>query len=235
MKHILLAFFLFPIVVFSQVNLEKAQQLFEEGKFEQAKPMFETLLKKNPSNIKVMEYLGDIAGRNKSWDDALLYYGKLKKARPSEANFYFKYGGVLGMKALEVNKFKALGMIDEVRENFEKAITLNPKHIEARWALIELNLKLPGFLGGSEKKALQYSVELSRLSAVDGYLSRGHIEEYFKRYISAEQQYKKAITVGNSKMSYQKLANLYANKMKSPDKAQAVLEEFRKKNESTNR
>ncbi len=235
MKHILLAFFLFPIVVFSQVNFEKAQQLFGEGKFEQAKPMFEILLKKNPSNIKVIECLGDIAGRNKSWDDALLYYGKLKKVKPSEANFYFKYGGVLGMKALEVNKFKALGMIDEVRENFEKAIILNPKHIEARWALIELNLKLPGFLGGSEKKALQYSSELSRLSAVDGYLSRGHIEEYFKRYIKAEQQYKKAIAAGNSKKTYQKLANLYANKMKSPDKAQAVLEEFRKKNESTNR
>ncbi|MNG36378.1 hypothetical protein D3C84_1233890 [compost metagenome] len=60
------------------------------------------------------------------------------------------------MKALEVNKFKALGMIDEVRTNFEKAIQLNPKHIEARWALIELNLQLPGILGGSEKKAIHY-------------------------------------------------------------------------------
>lgn len=232
MKHILLVFFLFPMLVFSQVNLEKAQQLFEEGKLEQAKPMFEVLLKKNPSNIKIIEYLGDIAGRSKDWDEALLYYGKLKKARPSEANFYFKYGGVLGMKALEVSKFKALGMIDEVQSNFKKAIELNPKHIEARWALIELNLQLPGILGGSEKKAIQYSNELSKISAVDGYLSRGHIEEYFKRYTAAEQQYKKAIAVGNSKKTYQKLANLYANKMKSPDKAQAVLDEFKKKNDN---
>lgn len=232
MKHILLVFFLFPMLVFSQVNLEKAQQLFEEGKLEQAKPMFEVLLKKNPSNIKIIEYLGDIAGRSKDWDEALLYYGKLKKARPSEANFYFKYGGVLGMKALEVSKFKALGMIDEVQSNFEKAIELNPKHIEARWALIELNLQLPGILGGSEKKAIQYSNELSKISAVDGYLSRGHIEEYFKRYTAAEQQYKKAIAVGNSKKTYQKLANLYSNKMKSPDKAQAVLDEFKKKNDN---
>ncbi len=212
--------------------MEKAQQLFEEGKFEQAKPMLEVLLKKNPSNIKIIESLGDIAGRNKSWDEALVYYGKLKKMKPAEANFYFKYGGVLGMKALEVNKFKALGMIDEVRDNFEKAIQLNPKHIEARWALIELNLQLPGILGGSEKKAIQYSNELSKISAVDGYLSRGHIEEYFKRYTIAEQHYKKAIVVGNSKKTYQKLANLYANKMKSPDKAQAVLEEFKKKNDN---
>lgn len=232
MKHILLLLFLFPIVVFSQANFEKAQQLFEEGKFEQAKPMFEVLLKKNPSNIKIMECLGDIAGRSKAWDEALLYYGKLKKAKPSEANFYFKYGGVLGMKALEVNKFKALGMIDEVRTNFEKAIQLNPKHIEARWALIELNLQLPGILGGSEKKAIQYSNELLQISAVDGHLSRGHIEEYFKRYIKAEQHYKKAIAVGNSKKTYQKLANLYANKMKSPDKAQAVLEEYKKKSDN---
>ncbi|HTG64833.1 MAG TPA: hypothetical protein VL859_00500 [Flavobacterium sp.] len=232
MKHILLVFFLFPIVVFSQVSFEKAQQLFEEGKLEQAKPMFEVLLKKNPSNIKIMEYLGDIAGRSKAWDEALLYYGKLKKAKPSEANFYFKYGGVLGMKALEVNKFKALGMIDDIRTNFEKAIQLNPKHIEARWALIELYLQLPGILGGSEKKAIQYSNELSQISAVDGYLSRGHIEEYCKRYSTAEQQYKKAIAVGNSKKTYQKLANLYANKMKSPDKAQAVLEEYKKKSDN---
>lgn len=232
MKHILLVFFLFPMLVFSQVNFEKAQQLFEEGKLEQARPMFEVLLKKNPSNIKIIEYLGDIAGRSKDWDEALLLYGKLKKAKPSEANFYFKYGGVLGMKALEVNKFKALGMIDEVRTNFEKAIELNPKHIEARWALIELYLQLPGILGGSEKKAIQYSNELSQISVVDGYLSRGHIEEYFKRYTKAEQQYKKAIAVGNSKKTYQKLANLYANKMKSPDKAQAVLEEYKKKNDN---
>lgn len=229
MKHIVLVFFLFPLLVFSQVNFEKAQQLFEDGKLEQAKSIFETLLKKTPSNLKIIEYLGDIAGYEKEWDTALLYYGKLKKAKPTEANFYFKYGGVLGMKALEVNKFKAIGMIDEVQDNFEKAIQLNPKHIEARWALIELNLQLPAILGGSEKKAIQYSNELAQISAVDGYLSRGHIEEYFKRYLKAEQQYKKAIAVGNSKKTYQKLANLYANKMKSPEKAQAVLEEFKDK------
>ena len=43
-------------------------------------------------------------------------------------------------------------MIGEVRDSFEKAIALNPKHIEARWALIELNLQLPGIVGGSESK-----------------------------------------------------------------------------------
>jgi hypothetical protein len=42
-----------------------------------------------------------------------------------------------------------------------------------------------------------------QLSPVDGNLSRVNIEEYFKRYSKAEQYYKKAIAIGNSKVSYQ--------------------------------
>lgn len=218
-------------MVFSQSNFEKAENLFEQQKWKESQEAFEKILKIDPSNIKVIEYLGDIAGNQKEWDEALLYYGKLKKAKPSEANFHFKYGGALGMKALGVNKFKALGMIDEIKSSFEKAIQLNPKHIEARWALIELYLQLPGIVGGSESKAVKYSNELLKISAVDGHLSRGHIDEYFKRYTKAEQHYKKAIAVGNSRKTYQKLANLYANKMNSPEKAKAVLDEFKKKND----
>jgi tetratricopeptide (TPR) repeat protein len=133
------------------------------------------------------------------------------------------------MKAKESNKFKALGMIDEVKGSFEKAIILNPKHIEARWALIELYIQLPGIVGGSQSKAIKYSNELMRLSPVDGYLSKGHIDEYFKRYTAAEQQFKKAIAISGSKMSYQKLANLYKNKMNQPEKAKSILEQYKNK------
>ena len=71
-----------------------------------------------------------------------------------------------------------------------------------------------------------------QLSVVDGYLSRGHIEEYFKRYESAEKQYKKAIAVSDSKTSYNKLASLYKNKMKEPERAKSVLEAYNNKNKS---
>jgi hypothetical protein len=71
----------------------------------------------------------------------------------------------------------------------KKAIKLNPAHIDARWALIELYIKLPGIVGG-ETKALKYASELSKISSVDGYLSRGHIDEYYRRY-KRERQYKK--------------------------------------------
>ncbi|MEC5165112.1 tetratricopeptide (TPR) repeat protein [Flavobacterium sp. PL11] len=222
MKNIFYLLIFLPMVIWSQSNFEKAENLFKTEKLDQAQAAFEAILKANPSDIKTIEYLGDIAGQKKSWDQAIEYYKKLKESKPNEANYYYKYGGVLGMKAKEANKFKALGMIDEVKTSFLKAVTLNPKHIEARWALIELYIQLPGIVGGSESKAIKYSNELAQLSAVDGFLSRGHIEEYFKRYESAEKQYLKAFEITKSKVAYQKLYNLYVYKMKNLEKAKQL-------------
>ena len=229
MKHIIIVCLLFPLMLLSQSSFDRAQKLYEEGKLEQSQSIFHIILKKDPSNLKVNEYLGDIAGQYKSWDEAIKYYGKLKELKASEANFYYKYGGALGMKALTVNKFKALGMIDEIKGSFEKAIELDSRHIGARWALIELYIKLPRIVGGSESKAIKYSKELLKLSPVDGYMSIGRIDEYYKRYKAAELQYKKAIAVGSSAASYQMLADLYKNKMGQTEKAKTVMEEFRNK------
>ena len=208
----------------------KGEKLFKDGNFDEAQPLLENYLKSSPNHLRTLEYLGDIASQNKVWDKSLVYYKKLKKVKPTEANYYYKYGGALAMKSLEVNKIKALGLVSEIRSSFEKAIVLNPKHIEARWALIELNLQLPGIVGGSESEAIKYSSELREISPVDGYLSQGHIDEYFDRYLEAEKQYKRAILIGGSKVCYQTLADFYKNKMKQPDKANKVWEEYKNKN-----
>ena len=52
-------------------------------------------------------------------------------------------------------------------------------------------MQLPGIVGGSEKKALLYANEIAQISAVDGYLSKGHIAEYFGRY-NYDETYKGA-------------------------------------------
>lgn len=226
MKYLLFIFLFSPLLLWSQSNFEKGEKLFRAKKFDDAKEVFEEVLKTKPSDLKTLEYLGDIAANNKSWEEAVKYYKKLKKLKPTEANYYFKYGAALGMHASVVNKLKALGMISDVKEAFEKAIELNPKHVMARWGLIEFYLHLPGILGGSESKAILYSNELMQLSPVDGYLSRGKIEEYFDRYPSAEKYYIKANEIGKSKTTFQKLYNLYLNKLKDSKKAQELKQKF---------
>ncbi len=218
--------------IFSQSNFEKAEKLYDQGKFSLARPLFETVLKENPNQIKAIEYLGDISVQLKEWDKAIAFYQKLKILRPNEANYYYKYGGVLGLKSKEGGKWVAIRLIGDMKESFEKALVLNPKHIEARWAMIEYYLQVPALFGGSEKKAQCYADELLKLSPVDGYLSKGHIDEYFERYKSAEKNYIKAFEISGSKITYERLSSLYKVKLHNSDKAKKILEQYQEKNKT---
>lgn len=232
MRYFLRLVLLLSISTQAQSNFEKGEKLYEAEKYKQARPFFEAALQQNPSNLKVIEYLGDTSSHLQDWDNSIVYYEKLKKLKPSEANYHYKFGGALGMKAKLGGKWVAIRLVGDMRESFEKALQLNPKHIEARWALIEYYLQLPAFVGGSEKKAQRYANELMKLSTVDGYLSKAHIDEHFKRYQSAEKNYKLAIQLGGSKNTYERLAQLYRDKLHQPDKAIQLLKEFDEKNKS---
>ena len=228
MKNIQIFFLLLTFSVFSQTTFEKAEKLYAQKKYNEAEKLFLEHLKVQPNHIKTIEYLGDIAGYKKKWDSAIVYYKRLKSSYPQNVNYWYKYGGVLGMKAKESNKFKALGMIDEVEKSFLTAAKLDSKHIETRWALVMLYIELPAIIGGSEKKAQKYADELMTLSKVDGYLAKGYIDVYFSRYSKAEINYKKAHEIGNSKNTYKKLYDLYLNKLKDKTKASKLKEQFEK-------
>lgn len=229
MKNMQLFFLFFSLIAFSQSNFEKGEKLFAQKKYNEAKQSFQDYLKSHPNHTKTIEYLGDIAGHQKKWDEAIDNYKKLKTSFPKMANYWYKYGGALGMKAKESNKFKALGMIDEVEESFLTAAKLDSKHIESRWALVMLYVELPAIIGGSEKKSQKYADELMALSKVDGYLAKGYIDVYFKRYTKAEINYKKAHEIGNSKTTFEKLYDLYLNKLKDKAKANKLKEQFENK------
>lgn len=229
MRFLIFFLFLIPMQNFAN-DFNRAEVLFQQGKYALAKPIFEEIVKDEPQNYKAIEYLGDIAGHFKKWDEALKYYEKLKKSDSKNANYQYKFGGVLGMKAKEGNKFAALGLLGDVEKAFLTAASLDLKHVDARWALVEYYLQVPGILGGSEKKAQKYAGELLVISPVDGYLALGYIQEYFSRYVNAETEYKKAFEIGQSKTTYEKLYNLYKNKLNQSKKAEALKIAFLNKN-----
>jgi tetratricopeptide (TPR) repeat protein len=219
-------FFLITFQMIGETDFDKAEKLYKLEKWSQAKTLFENYLKENPNNAKTIEYLGDIAGHQKNWDEAIKQYKTLKLQNPKSATYWYKYGGAMGMKAKSINKFKALGMIDDIETAFIKAAKLDAKHTDTRWALVMLYIELPGIVGGSETKAQKYANELMNLSKVDGYLAKGYIDEYYKRFSSAEANYINAHEIGNSKTTYQKLYDLYSKKMKNPEKAKKLKEQF---------
>jgi len=221
---------LIPTFIFSQAIVDDADLLFQQKQFIKAEKMINGYVTENPNDLVGIELLGDAYGHQKKWDGAINQYKKLVDASYDNANYQYKYGGALGMKALEVNKFKALGLINDVKEAFLKAAEIDPNHIDVRWAMVELYMQLPGIIGGSKKKSLKYANELENLSKVDGYLAKGYIYEYDKELKLAESYYKKAINIGGSLTCYDKLTKLYESE-NEPIKAIANIEDAYEKHD----
>lgn len=213
-----------PLIGLGQSKLDGIDLLFHNKEYPKAERLLTDYLKEHPQDLKAIEQLGDAYGYQKQWDAAISKYKMLVAANQNNANYYYKYGGALGMKALSVNKVRALGIIGDVKKAFLTAAELDPNHIETRWALVELYMQLPGVLGGSTDKALLYANQLEQLSKVDGYLSKGYIYEDDNETEQAEGYYKKALQVGGSKTCYKKLSDFYL-KYNEKDKALQVLKE----------
>lgn len=218
-----------PIIAFSQIKSDEVQSLFQQKQFVKAEQILVSYVHENPKDMDAIELLGDAYGHQKKWDAAINNYEMLTNANPNNATYHYKYGGALGMKALE-NKFKAIGFVGDIKASFLRAAELDSNHIEARWALVELYMQLPGILGGSKSKSLEYANELENLSKVDGYLAKGYVYEYGDEPELAEKYYKMAIKEGGSLTCFDKLTNLYERK-KQPQKAITTIEEAQKKHQ----
>ncbi|WP_431136315.1 tetratricopeptide repeat protein [Psychroserpens mesophilus] len=225
MKQLLIFLFSIPLIGFGQSSslVDNAKQFLQDKKYHHAEKTLEAYLDETPNDMEAIELLGDAYGQQKKWDDAIDEYERLVEMKPNVANYHYKYGGALGMKALSVSKLRAVAFIGDIKSAFLKAADLDPSHIDTRWALVELYMQLPGIIGGSKSKSLKYAEELETLSKVDGYLAKGYIYEYDNEPELAEEFYKKAIKTGGSLTCFDKLTNLYESQ-KQPDKAITNIE-----------
>ena len=203
-----IVFFVFSVFGFAQ-EVQKARNFFEDGNPKSAIQDLKLVLQKEPNNEEALSLMGEVFSYQKDWENASNYYKKLVDLHPDNADYNFKYGGSLGLYAKTVNKFKAVFLVEDVKKHLTLAAAQDPNHIEVRWALVQLYLELPSIIGGSTAKAKAYAKELEKVSPVDGALTNGLIAEEEKDFSAAENYYKQAIAIGNSKLTYQKLVELY--------------------------
>ena len=190
-----------PLIGFGQLDHEMVRTLIDHEEFDRAENLLMPYVV-DSENLDAIELLGDIYGSQKEWDKAINEYQKLVERQPNVANYQYKYGGVLAMKALSVNKIRALGIIDDVEEAFLTAARLDSRHVD---------VKLPTILGGGFDNAMQYAIELERLSPVDGYLAKGFVYFNDGDYDSAETYYQNALKIGGSLTCYKKLIDFYVS------------------------
>lgn len=208
-------------------DFQRAEQLYQQKKFEEAERLFTLHLQKSPAHVESIRYLGLISAQRKDWKTAADWYKQIIALEPKNAEFQYLYGGFLGNYSRTVNRLKALTLVGEVERAFLEAIRLDKNHIDARMALVMLYMELPSMIGGSEFKARKYAEEIMRLSPSKGFFAEGLIEEYNKNYRKSLQKFTQSFSLSKEWETYEKIIDLYRNKLKEPERAL----EFQRKHE----
>jgi tetratricopeptide (TPR) repeat protein len=102
-------------------------------------------------------------------------FEKAVAANPKSAEAHYLRGRAYGAEAVRANVLKQASLAKKVRGEFERAVELDPNHIDARQALVEYYTMAPGFMGGSNEKALAQAAEIKKRDALQGHRAYSRI------------------------------------------------------------
>ena len=99
-------------------NYQKALELHKDGNLQEAKIIYESILKKNPHDFNCLHHLGLINKSNKKYLQAFELISKAIAINANSAAAHFNLGNVL----------KSLNKINDAITSYDKAISIQPDY-----------------------------------------------------------------------------------------------------------
>jgi tetratricopeptide (TPR) repeat protein len=158
------------------------------------------------------------------WDRGISACEKAVELAPDNSQFHLWLGRIYGEKADKSGFMTAAGLARHVRDEFEKAVHLNPKSVDARSDLAEFYLEAPGIVGGGRDKAQAQADSLQTLDPARAHWVNARIAEKKKDFATAEQEYRGAIDASHgSASSWLNLGLFYRHRERWDDMEQALV------------
>src|SRR5262249_54972503 len=134
-----------PAGLWAVGDLDEARNLYSHTNFEQSLKVLLAAPQKDAAAY-------DLIGRNYymlgDYKKATENLDKAFAADPQNSAYALWLGRAYGRRAETSSPFTAAGYASKARQNFEKAVSLNPHNLEALTDLFEYYLEAPGILGG---------------------------------------------------------------------------------------
>ncbi len=225
--YLICVFSLFVNIISAQTSLQDGIKLLEKKEYDQARSVFETILKSDNNNAEAHILLGRLLmGYYRNFDDAEEHLEKAVELDGGNAEYHWYLGNVYGAQAQVAGFFSKISYAKKLKTEFIKAVELNPDDIRFRESLMVYYLRAPGIIGGSVEKAKEQAKEMMRINACSGHFAYAQIAIYEKNSGWAEQELKQAIQAEpNNWRPYHRLGYLYVEQ-KRYDEAIAQFQRY---------
>lgn len=182
----------FSLSIFAEVA-EPIPSLLAKGRVDEAISTLRSRISVSPNDAEAHNLLCRAYFSLGDWNRGVEDCEKATSLEPSNSRYHMWLGRIYGEKADRANFMTAAGLAKKVRTEFEAAVQLNPKSVDARTDLAEFYLEAPGIVGGGRDKAEAQASALSTLDPAKAHWVSARIAEKKKDSAAAEQEYRAAI------------------------------------------
>jgi len=126
-------------------------------------------------------------------DAAIAALEKAAAQDPKSAAVQYSLGNAYGAKVQQVGMMGGMAYAPKIRGAYESAVALDPKYVEARFALVQVYVLTPPMMGGSEEKALEQAKAIKAIYPVLGHRAYGVVYAQQRKPDLARKEYLDAI------------------------------------------
>lgn len=148
---------------------------------------------------------------------------------PGSADAWLWLAEALAIRVNEVNPFSRLGIANEMRQAFERAVELAPANDAYRWELFQYYRQAPSIAGGSEDKARKQIAVFEKSSPGRAHQARGELLAQDRQKEAAEKEFRAAIAADPANPDHRFALALHLEAAKRWDDAWTVLRDLHAK------
>lgn len=190
--------------------LERGTRAFQAQRWGEAREAFAAAQRAHPRDATAAYWLGRAIFQQREYAEAERWFDRAVQLDGRRADHHYWLAATLGQEALTAGKFKQAMLARRAKAELERAISIDPAHLDARMGLVQFHLAAPGILGGSRERAAHEAEEIARRDARRGHIARGAVLAARRDWSAVEREYQAAMVLAPDSLdAYYALGALY--------------------------
>ncbi len=187
---------------------EQAESLFRSADYTAARKI---LLAQSSLNAPGSALLGKVHYMLGEYKEASEALERAVEAQPGSSDYRHWLGKAFGRRAETSSFLTAPGFANKCRQNFEKALELDPKNLSAANDLLEYYLNAPALFGGGLDKAEALARKILPLDEAEYHYALAQLARKRKQTAEVEQHLRRALALSPNRLGrYLDLARFLA-------------------------
>jgi tetratricopeptide (TPR) repeat protein len=183
----------------SSTALAEAQRDYNGGRYTRAVDALNSAIANSPNDASLHALLGESYYQLREFPRAASSLERAVQLEPKNSEYHDWLGRAEGRRAEESIFLSAMSLARKTHREFEIAVELDPRNLEAQRDLIRFEMNAPGAVGGGDDKAQRHIDALEKIDAVEGQLARGEFFATKKRLAEADAVFDKILEMGSDR------------------------------------